>query len=126
MERNVRQAGDEQIALAIRKRRAELEWSQEELAKRSGLKQTTVSGYENGTRTPGPNALRALSRTMRVPINYFYGDQATRDLMREALGGQLDDMDDETRKLVEESAVSYIRLIAAQMVGRRPSDGSSD
>lgn len=43
--------------------------TQTHLAERLGVRQTTVSGWETGVRTPSVRHLRLLARSLSVPVD---------------------------------------------------------
>lgn len=62
------------LASRLKERRKALKMSQKELAE--GIcKQGQISRIENGEYTPGSELLHALSRKLRVSMNYFFDEQ---------------------------------------------------
>lgn len=62
------------LATRLKNRRKELKMSQRELAE--GIcKQGQISRLENGEFTPGADFLYALSKKLKVSIDYFYNEQ---------------------------------------------------
>lgn len=55
-----------QIGLTVQKLRHQHGWSQEELAERSGLHRTYISGIERGTRNPTATVLKELADALQV------------------------------------------------------------
>lgn len=55
-----------QVGRNVKKIRQERAWSQEELAFRSGLHRTYVSGVERGTRNPTVAVLQQLAEALEV------------------------------------------------------------
>ena len=53
------------MGLALRLMRARHGWTQEELARRSGVGKARISGYENGTTQPTLETLDRLLRTLQ-------------------------------------------------------------
>lgn len=47
-------------------------WTQEELAKRTGLSRSAIGNYEQGIRIPGYEELEALSDAFNCPMVYFF------------------------------------------------------
>jgi transcriptional regulator with XRE-family HTH domain len=56
-----------QVGLNVRQARARRGWSQEELAFRSGLHRTYVSGVERGMRNPTVLVIGRLAATLGLP-----------------------------------------------------------
>ncbi len=56
-----------QVGANVQRIRLERAWSQEELAFRSGLHRTYVSGVERGTRNPTVVVLQQLAEALEVP-----------------------------------------------------------
>lgn len=61
------------FAARLRGKRAEADMSQTELAERSGVSQTTVFQYEDGTQTPGADKLFALAEALGCTPNDLIG-----------------------------------------------------
>ena len=62
------------LATRLKNRRKELKMSQRELAE--GIcKQGQISRLENGEFTPGADFLYALSKKLKVSIDYFFNEQ---------------------------------------------------
>jgi transcriptional regulator with XRE-family HTH domain len=58
----------EKFAQKLRGVRQDRGWSQEELAEKSGLHRTYVSGLENGTRNPTLSVLIRLATALAVTV----------------------------------------------------------
>ena len=54
------------LGLNLRKRREELEYSQEKLAEKAGLDQTYISGIECGKRNPGIKNVARIAKALRL------------------------------------------------------------
>jgi len=63
-----------QIAEKLVKKRRELGWTQEELAKRTALGIKTIANYESGTKEPRLSNLIIISNVLGVPLSYFLED----------------------------------------------------
>ena len=61
-----------QVGLNVRLARAKKGWSQEELAFRSGLRRTYVSGVERGERNPTVLVLGRLADALDMPPREFF------------------------------------------------------
>ena len=58
----------------IRARRQDLGWTQEELARRLGVRQNVISRLESGTvKSPSVLLIRRLARTLNVTADYLVG-----------------------------------------------------
>lgn len=54
------------LARNVKRRREELDWSQEELAEEAGLHRTYVSGIERKVRNPTIEIIDRLAKAMKV------------------------------------------------------------
>lgn len=62
------------IGERIRARRQELGWSQEELARRLGVRQNVISRFESGAvQSPNVVMIKRLARTLKVTGDYLIG-----------------------------------------------------
>ena len=62
------------IGERIRTRRLALGWTQEELARRLGVRQNVISRLESGTvQSPSVTLIRRLARTLNVTADYLVG-----------------------------------------------------
>ena len=61
------------FAAKLRGKRAELDLTQEELARRAGISQGAVFQYEDGGYLPGADKLCALARALGTTPNYLLG-----------------------------------------------------
>ena len=67
------------LATRLKNRRKELKMSQRELAE--GIcKQGQISRLENGEFTPGADFLYALSKKLKVSMNYFFNEQIVEEI----------------------------------------------
>jgi transcriptional regulator with XRE-family HTH domain len=57
----------------LREERTSQGWSQEELAKRTGVSRTTVTNWESGHRSPELGHVEELSRLFDVSVDYLLG-----------------------------------------------------
>jgi transcriptional regulator with XRE-family HTH domain len=64
---------DRHVGLRIRMRRKELGFSQERLAEAIGLTFQQVQKYERAANRVSASKLWEMSRTLSVPVGYFYG-----------------------------------------------------
>lgn len=63
----------ELFSARLRGKRAELDLTQGELAKRAGISQGAVFQYEDGGYLPGADKLCALAQALGVTPNYLLG-----------------------------------------------------
>lgn len=59
---------------AIRRRRRELDLSQEDLAERAGLHRNYVSGIETGTRNPSLKNIEKLANALEISMASLFTD----------------------------------------------------
>ncbi len=59
---------------AIRRRRRELDLSQEELAEKAELHRNYVSGIETGTRNPSLKNIEKLAKALDIPITRLFSE----------------------------------------------------
>jgi len=59
------------IGVRVRSLREHKNWSQEDLAKKSGLKRPHISLIENNERTPGAGSLIKLADALETSIDYL-------------------------------------------------------
>lgn len=64
---------------AVRKRRLELGWSQEDLAEQSGLHRTYISDVERGARNVSLDNIGRISRSLRMRVSELLVETATSD-----------------------------------------------
>ncbi|MBD2528210.1 helix-turn-helix transcriptional regulator [Nostoc flagelliforme FACHB-838] len=57
---------------AIRRRRRELDYSQEELAEKAGLHRNYISSIETGTRNPSLKNIEKLAKAMNISISALF------------------------------------------------------
>ena len=55
----------------IRKRRSELAWTQEDLAKKAGISKSFLSDLENGKRNVGADTLLDIARALSLSLDYL-------------------------------------------------------
>lgn len=60
----------------VQRLRREKDWSQEELADRTGLHRTYVSGIERGIRNPTATVLEKLARGLGCSIGELFSNSA--------------------------------------------------
>lgn len=67
---------NDEFKIAIGRRVAELrkakDWTLDELAKRSALKRSAISNYEQGARLPGPEEITLLAKAFDVSRAYLF------------------------------------------------------
>ena len=63
----------------IRGRRAELGWTQDQLAQKAGLSKSFLSDLENGKRSVGANNLLDIARALGVSLDFLMTGTASQD-----------------------------------------------
>ena len=63
----------------IRGRRAELGWTQDQLAQKAGISKSFLSDLENGKRSVGANNLLDIARALSVSLDYLMTGTASQD-----------------------------------------------
>lgn len=104
--------------LTIRKLRESRGWTQEELAYRAGVRASTVSAYETGTRSPTTKLLRPIAEAMGVILPGLFdkegglavNSQEFLDLLLERLKRE-EGLSEEQRRRVEH----YVDLIKMEL-----------
>ena len=69
----------------LKRLRESREWSQAELARRSGITKSAISTYELDMRTPSADVVRALSKVFGVSSDYLLGIAERRTVEVEGL-----------------------------------------
>ena len=59
---------------AIRRRRRELDLSQEQLAEKAGLHRNYISGIESGTRNPSLKNIQKLAKALGISISALFAE----------------------------------------------------
>jgi y4mF family transcriptional regulator len=67
----------------IRERRAELGWTQDQLAQKAGISKSFLSDLENGKRSVGANNLLDIARALGVSLDFLMTGEASQDQRRE-------------------------------------------
>jgi Zn-dependent peptidase ImmA (M78 family)/DNA-binding XRE family transcriptional regulator len=76
------------VGQRIRRARAALSWSQEELAHAVGRNQATISNWESGRRSLDIDDLVALAEALGVEVSFFFEDDRIRQPRRVLLRAQ--------------------------------------
>src|SRR6184192_3067949 len=63
----------------IRQRRAELGWTQDQLAQKAGISKSFLSDLENGKRSVGAENLLDIARALGVSLDFLMTGQASQD-----------------------------------------------
>jgi transcriptional regulator with XRE-family HTH domain len=93
----------------VRRRRREAEWTQEELARATGLKRAYISEIENGLATPSLDAIRKLADALRLSAadlliagGYLKESEVKRTVPRRPLEGEPEPINPLERRLRRE------------------------
>src|SRR5437763_2864469 len=66
----------------IKRRRAELDWTQDQLAQKAGISKVFLSDLENGKRSVSANNLLDIARALSLSLDYLMtGDASERPMM---------------------------------------------
>ena len=95
------------IGFAIKTTRQYLDFSQEELSKKTGLSQTSISQIENGVKTPSRKTVEKICKALNVPEDILY-----------ILGIQGDDIA-KSKKPMFEKLYPKIKELAIEMLDTR-------
>lgn len=57
----------------LRERRKDFGFTQQFLAKQSGVKQSQIAGWETGERAPSPDNVAKIAKVLEVTLDYLYG-----------------------------------------------------
>src|SRR6202051_505866 len=63
----------------IKKRRTELEWTQDQLAQKAGISKSFLSDLENGKRSVSANNLLDIARALSVSLDFLMTGEASQD-----------------------------------------------
>jgi transcriptional regulator with XRE-family HTH domain len=63
----------------IKKRRLELEWTQDQLALKAGISKSFLSDLENGKRSVGAENLLDIARALSVSLDFLMTGEASQD-----------------------------------------------
>jgi y4mF family transcriptional regulator len=63
----------------IKKRRSELDWTQEQLAQKAGISKSFLSDLENGKRSVSANNLLDIARALGVSLDFLMTGKASQD-----------------------------------------------
>ncbi|WP_445478026.1 helix-turn-helix domain-containing protein [Lysinibacillus irui] len=83
--------GEDILARRLRTLREEHGYLQKFVADKLGIKSNTLSGYENGTRSPDPSMLSNLADLYNVSIDYLLGRTNNKDALHTQAGISDDD-----------------------------------
>jgi transcriptional regulator with XRE-family HTH domain len=67
----------------IKKRRLELEWTQDQLAQKAGISKSFLSDLENGKRSVSANNLLDIARALGVSLDFLMTGEASEDQQNE-------------------------------------------
>lgn len=83
--------GEDILARRLRALREEHGYLQKFVADKLGIKSNTLSGYENGTRSPDPSMLSDLADLYNVSIDYLLGRTDNKEALHKQAGISDDD-----------------------------------
>lgn len=83
--------GEDILARRLRTLREEHGYLQKFVADKLGIKSNTLSGYENGTRSPDPSMLSNLADLYNVSIDYLLGRTDNKEALHKQAGISDDD-----------------------------------
>lgn len=83
--------GEDILARRLRTLREEHGYLQKFVADKLGIKSNTLSGYENGTRSPDPSMLSDLADLYNVSIDYLLGRTDNKEALHKQAGISDDD-----------------------------------
>jgi len=92
---------DKPISKKLKELREEKGYLQKFVADKIGVRSNTLSGYENGTRSPDPEMILKLAELYDVSTDYLLGRTSNRNSKTE------DDIDEELKELLSEMNVWY-------------------
>lgn len=91
------------LAKRLRNLREEKGYLQKFVADKIGVRSNTLSGYENGTRSPDPDMIIKLSELYNVTTDYLLGKSDSRHLS----ASDEDEIDEEIQELTSKIKVWY-------------------
>lgn len=94
--------GEEILARRLRALREEFGYLQKFVADKLGIKSNTLSGYENGTRTPDPSMLSNIADLYNVSTDYLLGRTNVRNGVELAAHRSDDFLEDLPEEAVKE------------------------
>jgi XRE family transcriptional regulator, regulator of sulfur utilization len=97
------------IGTAIKSVRTQLGFSQEELSRKTGLSQTSISQIENGIKSPSKKSINKICQTLEVPEAVLY-----------IIGIDNSDIP-ASRKEMFNDLYPQIKELAIQIIGKRKS-----
>lgn len=103
-----------QIAARLREARRQRGLSQDELATAAGLKQSAVSHYESGRRTPSVEHLVRLAEALEISVEFLIGVESSPSYS----GGVSAELASLLEKLPKKD-VELLRLLARELMKRR-------
>ncbi len=92
----------------IRTARAERDWTQAELGKRSGISKVMIAQWETGTRKPGVDSLYTLAKTLEVSFAWLAAGEGDQTHSTSELGGG-PTHNSELNKACAEMVVEFLR-----------------
>lgn len=79
------------IGKNIKNYRKEKGWSQDELAKKTGMSKISIGNYERGNRCPTVETLQKIADAFEVPVNHLINNIAHQELSGEGVKNHTED-----------------------------------
>lgn len=112
LERLVNMSNNTTLSERIKKLRDERGWGQSYVADKLGVKANTLSGYENGKRTPDADMIKKLSIIYDVTTDYLIG-RSDRPSLDEDEQKEYNEIDDIIKSLPESERKKVFNMIKA-------------
>jgi len=72
------------LGIRLKELRIEKKMTQSELGSRVNVTKSSISGYENGTRTPDTDTLLSLANALKISVDYLLGRTNYREPAKES------------------------------------------
>lgn len=97
----------------LKKLRKERGMYQKEVCEKIGIAQNTLSGYENGDRTPSPKIIKKLAELYGVTTDYLMGNDMSMADLEEEFPEGVQVLRRATKELTPEARAKMIKLMKA-------------